>query len=114
MELKKKRIGKLGVTANGKHNIEEEYEALCIVYDSNINSYLSKKNVPKGISLTNEEYWQPFNINKENIKEEFDKAKEEFINIIIEEIKNIIDSDKFNINIENKIRKIITNTKHYG
>lgn len=41
----------------GKWDINREYENFSIVIDTNNNSWTSKKNVPIGITLSNNEYW---------------------------------------------------------
>ena len=54
-----KDLGKVCVTTGGDYNSGESYEILTIVYDKNTNkSYLSKQNVPVGINIDNELYWQ--------------------------------------------------------
>ena len=41
----------------GNWDKNKEYESLSVVLASNGDSYTSKKNVPKGIELSNTEYW---------------------------------------------------------
>lgn len=41
----------------GAWDINKDYENFSIVTDTNNNSYTSKKNVPAGIELSNNEYW---------------------------------------------------------
>ena len=41
----------------GNWDKNKEYENLSVVLASNGDSYTSKKNVPKGIELSNTEYW---------------------------------------------------------
>lgn len=58
----------------GEWNILNEYENFSIVFNENI-GYISKKNVPPGIELTNNEFWSKcFNLNEifnrlENLEE---------------------------------------------
>lgn len=66
MNLVKEYLGKVSITCNGKHDINKAYDRLCIVYtgdSDNIRSYISKKSVPKAVSLSNADYWQPIAVN---------------------------------------------------
>lgn len=54
-----KLLGKVTLTTNGLHNSELEYDRLCLVYDDLHRSFISIKEVPAGISILNESYWQP-------------------------------------------------------
>lgn len=52
-------LGKVSVTANGSWNRDVSYERLSIVTDEFTNhTYISKKNVPTGIDISNTKYWQ--------------------------------------------------------
>ena len=56
-----KQVGKVVPTIDGDWNINQEYENISIVFNNQSNkSYISKKEVPKGISILNKEYWQEF------------------------------------------------------
>lgn len=109
MELQKKKLGKIGFTLNGLWNAETEYDRLCIVQDGAFNSYASRKAVPKGTPLTNTEYWQPYSSLKESIVLDYEQFKTDIINSVDTKINDKIDSDEFNIMLEAKIRKILTN-----
>ena len=66
MNLVKQYLGKVSITAEGKHDINKAYNRLCLVYlelNDTIKCYLSKKPVPKNVSLSNRDYWQPFAVN---------------------------------------------------
>lgn len=66
MNLVKEYLGKVSITCNGKHDINKAYDRLCIVYtgeSDDIRSYISKKSVPKAVSLSNDDYWQPIAVN---------------------------------------------------
>lgn len=66
MNLVKEYLGKVSITCNGKHDINKAYDRLCIVYtgeSDDIRSYISKKSVPKAVSLSNADYWQPIAVN---------------------------------------------------
>lgn len=60
---------------NGNWDKNKEYENLSVVLASNGDSYTSKKNVPKGIELSNTEYWaisSRFNAQLETQKKRID------------------------------------------
>lgn len=60
-----KELGKVIPTVEGDWDINKKYELLSIVYDTNSNkSYISKKDVPIGISILNKEYWGRFSNNR--------------------------------------------------
>lgn len=59
MITNEKVIGKVCPTCEGVHSTSKKYDKLSIV-NSGTNSYISKKAVPTGIDITNDEYWQPF------------------------------------------------------
>ena len=58
MKTIEEELGKVSLTCNGQWN-DRPYERLCIVHDGFYASYISRKAVPAGIPLSNEEYWQP-------------------------------------------------------
>lgn len=66
MKEQYKDLGKVCLTVEGYWSIDKEYEKITIVNDAVENSYISKKDVPIGIELTNKEYWQQ--IASKNIK----------------------------------------------
>lgn len=54
-----KILGKVCVTVDGDWDNTKEYERICIVRDvATMKSYISKKFVPVGIDILDEEYWQ--------------------------------------------------------
>lgn len=64
----------------GNWDKNKEYENLSVVLASNGDSYTSKKNVPKGIELSNTEYWAisgNYNAQVENYREETKKVENE-------------------------------------
>lgn len=75
-------LGKVSITCNGKWNVNREYDRLCLVHDGYFASYISKKTVPAGIVLTNEEYWQPV----ANLREDVSNAFKELETKVIETI----------------------------
>lgn len=55
-----KNLGKVCLTPDGYWNRQKEYERISIVTDELTGrSYISKKDVPAGVSINNQEYWQP-------------------------------------------------------
>lgn len=54
-------LGKVVPTVEGDWNIKNKYSEISIVFDEQSNkSYISKKEVPAGISILNKEYWHCF------------------------------------------------------
>lgn len=58
MKTRIKVLGKVAVTVEGEWDINKEYDNICIVSVNNQASYISKTKVPKGIEITNRDYWQ--------------------------------------------------------
>lgn len=57
MVTNEKNIGKVSISCDGVWDIRKNYDKLCLVtYDSY--NYISRKQVPNGTDITNEEYWQ--------------------------------------------------------
>lgn len=54
-----KLLGKVTLTCDGKHDSSKQYDRLCLVYDNDYKSFISIKEVPINISITNKSYWQP-------------------------------------------------------
>lgn len=60
MEQYRKNLGKVVLTCNDYWDKNKEYDILCLVEDKDTNkNYISKKEVPAGVLITNREYWQP-------------------------------------------------------
>lgn len=60
MNVNYKNLGKVCVTPNGYWQRMKNYERISIVTDkSDGRSYISKKDVPAGVNIDNEEYWLP-------------------------------------------------------
>lgn len=61
MKIIKDNLGKVAITCNGYWDKALPYDRLCIVITSikadNISTFISRKPVPVGIDITNEEYW---------------------------------------------------------
>lgn len=59
MQPNYKILGKVCLTANGKWDKTKQYDKISVVFnDSDNTSYISRQDVPAGIEITNEEYWQ--------------------------------------------------------
>lgn len=57
MVTNEKNIGKVSISCDGVWDIRKDYDKLCLVTDGSYN-YISRKPVPNGTDITNEEYWQ--------------------------------------------------------
>ena len=59
MQPNYKILGKVCLTANGKWDKTKQYDKISIVFnDADDTSYISRQDVPAGIEITNEDYWQ--------------------------------------------------------
>lgn len=57
MVTNERNIGKVSISCDGVWDIGKDYDKLCLVTDGSYN-YISRKQVPNGTDITNEEYWQ--------------------------------------------------------
>lgn len=57
MVTNERNIGKVSISCDGVWDIKKDYDKLCLVTDGSYN-YISRKQVPNGTDITNEEYWQ--------------------------------------------------------
>lgn len=57
MITNEKNIGKVSISCDGVWDIKKDYDKLCLVTYGSCN-YISRKQVPNGTDITNEEYWQ--------------------------------------------------------
>lgn len=57
MITNERNIGKVSISCDGVWDIRKDYDKLCLVTDGSYN-YISRKQVPNGTDITNEEYWQ--------------------------------------------------------
>ena len=70
MKAYEKNLGRTAISCGDEHDSRNEYPKACIVYkiiDTIINSFISIKEVPKNIEITNTDYWQPFGLTIEYI-----------------------------------------------
>ena len=82
MDLIIKQLGKVRLTCNGKHDASKSYDDLCLVHNGKLASYISRKKVPAGIELANEEYWQPVADLNGDVKEDYEGFKAEVLQLI--------------------------------
>ena len=76
-----RNLGKIGITVNGDYDATLSYQKLCMVKDTTTGiTYISRKDVPVGIDITNTDYWQSFDIDGEAL-----------IPLTEEELKEILD-----------------------
>lgn len=57
MVTNERNIGKVSISCDGAWDIRKDYDKLCLVTYGSYN-YISRKQVPNGTDITNEEYWQ--------------------------------------------------------
>lgn len=57
MVTNERNIGKVSISCDGVWDIRKDYDKLCLVTYGSYN-YISRKQVPNGTDITNEEYWQ--------------------------------------------------------
>ena len=87
--MAKQDLGKIVPTFNGIYNANIVYEKLCIVnYKGSV--YVSKKDIPKGTDISNEEYWY---LLIEKLKKGVDYFTEEDRKAIIDEVTKLAESD---------------------
>lgn len=87
--MAKQDLGKIVPTFNGIYNANIVYEKLCIVnYNGSV--YVSKKDIPKGTDISNEEYWY---LLIEKLKKGIDYFTEEDRQAIIDEVTKLAESD---------------------
>jgi hypothetical protein len=77
-----KQLGKVRLTCNGKYDVSKSYDDLCLVHNGKLASYISRKKVPAGTELTNEEYWQPVADLNGDVKEDYEGFKAEVLQLI--------------------------------
>lgn len=57
-----KLLGKVTLTCDGLHDVSKNYDRLCLVYDNQYRSFISKKEVPVNVEVTNADFWQPLSV----------------------------------------------------
>lgn len=70
MELYSKNLGRAAIKCEDEHDSEKSYTKDSIVYkliNNEYNSFISRKDVPKGININNREYWQPIGLTIEYV-----------------------------------------------
>lgn len=94
MEIKEiiKLLGKVSITTDGQWDKTRRYDRLCLVY-TDFQSYLSKRRVPAGTEINDENYWQPIAALKDIIKEDYKGFKLDILNAL-EAVNNKIKSSR--------------------
>lgn len=92
MRVNIKDLGKVSVTAEGLHSLSKPYERVSIVHDGLYSSYISRKDVPIGIQLNNEEYWQPIASLKEEFRADLIVIRKDILDAIADVIKKLKNS----------------------
>lgn len=70
MEAYVKNLGRTCIECCGIHSKNNKYKKGSIIYtvlNEEINSYISRQDVPSGIDLFNEFYWQPIGVTLEYV-----------------------------------------------
>lgn len=106
METKHIDYGKVRPTIDDNWSIDNSYELLTFIKNGS-KLYISKKDVPTGIELTNEDYWDLLidggdvseKENKSNKKNNLNYTNENFYPTVVA-VKNAIDA----LHIENKLK----------
>ena len=92
MQLQKENLGKVAITIEeGYWDINKDYDKLTIVEkEGTFGTFISRKPVPAGVTLTDRKYWIPFSSLKEEILLNYNAFIAKYSDII-EEINNTID-----------------------
>lgn len=114
MKVYKVELGKVSVTVNDVWNKSKIYDRLSIVSDGNFGIYISKKEVPALIPLSNNDYWfcvgslnQEVNIDYSNFK----NAVDETISNLTDYINRLVPGDLIDTKpiVINCINELIAN-----
>ena len=99
MQLQKENLGKVAITIEeGYWDINKDYDKLTIVEkEGTFGTFISRKPVPAGVTLTDRKYWIPFSSLKEEILLDYNAFIAKYNNII-EEINNTIEDHTSTIN----------------
>lgn len=92
MQLQKENLGKVAITIEeGYWDINKDYDKLTIVEkEGTFGTFISRKPVPAGVTLTDRKYWIPFSSLKEEILLNYNAFIAKYGDII-EEINNTIE-----------------------
>lgn len=127
MELQTECLGKVSITVEEDYwNIEKPYDRLTVVeVEGKLATYISRKDVPAGIYITDRQYWIPFSSLQESIVLDYNSFIDKYskkIEDIIRQVNNlesaqdtISDLKAYNeklIDINKKLNQTIHTTHH--
>lgn len=107
MQTQINKLGKVSITVDKDYwDINNEYDRLTIVeVEHKYCTYLSRKDVPSGIDISDRNYWIPFSSLTESVAEDIRKFKTEITNRVTELSNNIPEVENISIDELNNILK---------
>lgn len=107
MQTQINNLGKVSITVDKDYwDINNEYDRLTIVeVEHKYCTYLSRKDVPSGIDVSDRNYWIPFSSLTENVAEDIRNFKTEIIGIVRELNNKIAEIESISIDELNNILK---------
>ena len=115
MQLQKENLGKVAITIEeGYWDINKDYDKLTIVEkEGTFGTFISRKPVPAGVTLTDRKYWIPFSSLKEEILLDYNAFIAKYSDII-EEINNTIDEHTSTLDEHsNSIEEILSSKQQW-
>lgn len=108
MRLQVTKLGKVAVTVEQEYWSEtKDYDRLVIVESETLGTtYISRKEVPAGTSLTDREYWIPIGVTKgaSDVTDLYKQVQE------LQEKVAKLTAESFNYNDDSKVLTITSNT----
>lgn len=107
MQTQINNLGKVSITVDKDYwDINNEYDRLTIVeVEHKYCTYLSRKDVPSGIDVSDRNYWIPFSSLTENVAEDIRNFKIEITGIVRELNNKIAEIESISIDELNNILK---------
>lgn len=107
MQTQINNLGKVSITVDKDYwDINNEYDRLTIVeVEHKYCTYLSRKDVPSGIDVSDRNYWIPFSSLTENVAEDIRNFKTEITDIVRELNNKIAEIESISIDELNNILK---------
>lgn len=107
MQTQINNLGKVSITVDKDYwDINNEYDRLTIVeVEHKYCTYLSRKDVPSGIDISDRNYWIPFSSLTENVAEDIRNFKTEITSIVRELNNKIAEIESISIDELNNILK---------